>query len=165
VRRAYGLRAAHLFLPLQRLLPAVLPERPLLAAPPGLPPRLRRSVRYTLSFPPGTPLINVNTREHYRARAKVTAALRAAACVLARSEGIPPLGRIRVRATYYPPDRRRRDSSNVLFLSLKAALDGITDAGVLSDDNDKIVLGLELFPGDHAVPGGQMVIELTEVEE
>ena len=118
---------------------------------------------YRLEFPPGTTLINVNSREHYRTRAKVTKSLRAMGCSLARAQRIPRLERARVKAFYFPPDRRRRDSSNVLFLSVKACLDGCTDAGIWADDNDKVVAGIELVPGDHIVRGGQMVVIIEEV--
>lgn len=115
-----------------------------------------------LEFPPGTQLINVNTREHYRTRAKITAALRVMARDLAHCAGIPRMERVKVRAAYFPPDRRKRDSSNVLFLSVKAGIDGLVDAGVLPDDNDKIVRSLELVPGEQIIKGGQMIIEITD---
>jgi hypothetical protein len=41
-------------------------------------------------------------------------------------------------------------------------LDGVVDAGVLADDNDRVVRGTELVPGDRVIPLGQMVIELEE---
>ena len=127
---------------------------------------------YRLEFPPGTKLINANGRSSKYAvsassrfaKAKVTAALRALAGDLAKKQKIPPLGRVKIVATYYPPDNRRRDSSNVLFFSVKASVDGIVGS-VLKDDNDKIVKSTELIPGDHVVPGGQMVIEVIEVSD
>ena len=119
---------------------------------------------YRLEFPPGTTLINVNSREHYRARAKVTKSLRAMGCSLAKMQGITRLERARVKAFYFPPDRRRRDSSNVLFLSVKACLDGCTDAGIWADDNDRVVVSIELVPGDRIIKGGQMVIMIEAVE-
>lgn len=121
--------------------------------------------KYTLTFPPGTKLINVNNRENRYARAKTTKALREMARVLAVKQKIPQMEKARVTAAYFPPDRRRRDSSNILFLSAKAALDGLTDAGIWQDDNDKIVVSLELLAGDHIVPEGQMVITIEEVRD
>ena len=126
---------------------------------------------YRLEFPPGVKLINANGRsskyavsaQSRFARAKVTAILRSSACLMAKQMKIPELERVRVKAVYYPPDNRRRDSPNVLFHSSKAVLDGLTDARVWKDDNDKHVLSLELVPGDHIIPGGQMVIIISEV--
>ena len=118
---------------------------------------------YKLTFPPGTKLINVNNRESRFARAKVTKELRALARDLAVQQKIPELEKVKVRAVYYPPDRRRRDSSNVLFLSVKAALDGCTDAKIWKDDNDAIVRSIELVPGDQIIKGGQMVIVIEEL--
>ena len=126
---------------------------------------------YRLEFPPGVKLINANGRSSKYAvsassrfaKAKVTAALRAMAGDLAKKQKIPKLGKVKIRATYFPPDNRRRDSSNVLFFSVKASVDGIVGS-VLTDDNDKIVKSTELIPGDHVIPGGQMVIEVIEVD-
>jgi crossover junction endodeoxyribonuclease RusA len=127
---------------------------------------------YLIKMPPGTRLINANGRSsknavsgqsYFKARMGVKGHLRAEAKRLALEQGIPLLGRVRIKVTYYAPDNRRRDSSNVSFLSSKACIDGIVDAGVLLDDNDKWVKSLELVRGDHNVPKGQLVIELIEV--
>lgn len=79
-------------------------------------------------------------------------------CVLAKKAKIPHLDTVHVTVIYYPPDNRKRDSSNVLFFSSKAGLDGCTDAKIWSDDNDKVVRSLTFIPGDHVVKKGQMVI-------
>lgn len=84
---------------------------------------------------------------------------------MAKNASIPQLERVKVQVIYYPPNRQRRDSSNVLFHSSKAALDGLTDAGIWLDDNDKVVRSLEFIPGDHIVPGGQMVILIEAADE
>ena len=119
---------------------------------------------FKIELPPGTPLINVNGREHWHKRAGVTASLRELACLLAKKNNIPRLSKVRIRAVYYAPDGRRRDAPNVLYLSSKACIDGLVDAGVLVDDSDKYVKSLELLPGEERIPGGQMVIEIIEVE-
>ena len=129
-------------------------------------------MKYTLEFPPGVRLINANGRSSKYAvsassrwgKKQVTSELRAMGCKLAKKAKIPYLDVVSVTVIYYPPDNRKRDSSNVLFYSRKAALDGCTDAKIWSDDNDKVVRSLTLIPGDHVVPKGQMVIEI-EVEE
>ena len=117
---------------------------------------------YTIKFPPGTELISANARDHWSKRATVTSHLRKQAFELARDQDLPSLGKVRIRAIYHPPDRRKRDSSNILFLSAKAAIDGIVDAAWMADDNDRIVRSLELLPSSEVVKGGQMVIEIEE---
>lgn len=106
------------------------------------------------------PLLNANDRVHWTKRAHLTADIR----MLSRnlSSHIPRMDKVKIRATYYPPDNRRRDMSN-LFLTVKAAVDGLVDSGVLKDDSDKYVRGHELLPGDHVVKGGQMIIEVIDV--
>jgi crossover junction endodeoxyribonuclease RusA len=129
---------------------------------------------YIIKMPPGTRLINANGRSsrnavsgqtHYKARMGVKGHLRSEARRLAIAQKIPQLGRVRIVVTYYAPDNRRRDSSNVSFLSSKACIDGIVDAGVLLDDNDKWVKSLELVRGDRNIPKGQLVIEIIPVED
>jgi crossover junction endodeoxyribonuclease RusA len=83
--------------------------------------------------------------------------------IMAKNQKIPRLEKVRIRVYYRPPDNRRRDSSNVTFPSSKAAIDGLTDAGVLRDDNDKVVRELVLLPDDQVVRGGQLVIEIEEM--
>lgn len=60
---------------------------------------------------------------------------------------------------FYLPDRRRRDRDN-LMASLKAAWDGLTDAGVLADDYGLIQNRPELRV-DRANP--RVEIEIREV--
>jgi crossover junction endodeoxyribonuclease RusA len=52
-----------------------------------------------------------------------------------RALGIPHMGRARITLEYVPRDTRRRDALN-LAPTLKAAVDGIVDAGILVDDDD-----------------------------
>lgn len=108
------------------------------------------------------PLLNVNDhKSHWSKKANITSTLRMTARNLACN--IPPLGKVKIRAILYPPDNRRRDSPNALFATSKPLIDGIVDAGVLSDDNDRVVKSLELMPGDHVVRGGQVVLEIEEI--
>jgi crossover junction endodeoxyribonuclease RusA len=111
------------------------------------------------------PLLNCNDRDHWSKRAKTAALLRQIGRDEVERNEIPCLDKVRIRVTFYPPNNRRRDSPNVLFATSKPIIDGIVDAGVLKDDSDKFVRGLELVPGDHVVPAGQVVLEIWEVEE
>jgi crossover junction endodeoxyribonuclease RusA len=74
------------------------------------------------------------------------------------------VSQVKVRCVYYAPDNRRRDTTN-LFPSIKAAMDGIVDAGVLKDDSDKYIVSYEIARGEFNVRRGQLVIEIIEVVE
>jgi crossover junction endodeoxyribonuclease RusA len=115
---------------------------------------------FKIEFPPGMPLLNANMREHWSKRAHLTSDIR----ILSRnlSSHIPRLEKVKIRAVYYAPNNRRRDMSNI-FPSVKAAVDGLTDSGVLKDDSDRYVVSLELLRGEGIIPGGQLVIEVIDV--
>ncbi len=117
---------------------------------------------YHVALPVGLQLMNSNDREHWSKRAKVSSLIRATARGLCKD--VPKgLLKVKIRAVYYAPDNRRRDVSN-LFPSVKAAVDGLVDAGVIKDDNDKFVVALEMVRGEYNVPRGQLVIEIFPVE-
>ena len=116
---------------------------------------------YLVELPVGLQLLNANDRDHWRKSAVKTATIRSVA--RGQAKGIPKLNKVKIRAVYYAPDNRRRDVSN-LFPSVKAAVDGIVDAGVLKDDSDKFVVALEIVRGDFNVSKGQLTIEIIEVE-
>lgn len=61
---------------------------------------------------------------------------------LARAERIPRLHRVRITAT--PLARSRRWTSDVAacYPAVKAAIDGLVDAGVLDDDDPRHLLSL-----------------------
>ena len=119
--------------------------------------------QWTIELPPGTQLLSANGREHWRHRAEVTAALRQAAGWLAYAQKIPRLDRAHVLAVYHPPDRRRRDPAN-LYPSVKACVDGLTDAGAWADDDAAHVAGPDMRLGD-VWPGGRLVLTITELQE
>jgi crossover junction endodeoxyribonuclease RusA len=117
---------------------------------------------YHVALPVGLQLMNSNDRVHWSKRAKVSSLIRTTARGLCKD--IPKgLLKVKIRAVYYAPDNRRRDVSN-LFPSVKAAVDGLVDAGVIKDDNDKFVVALEMVRGEYNVPRGQLVIEIFPVE-
>lgn len=120
---------------------------------------MNRSKVYKIEMPAGMPLLNANGREHWSKRANVTSTIRMTARNLASH--IPHLERVKIRAIYYASNNRRRDMSN-LFPSVKAAVDGLVDAGVLKDDSDRFVVSLEMMRGEGIVPGGQLVLEVID---
>lgn len=122
------------------------------------------TLTFRIEFPAGIPLLNANVKQHWSKSAPVTRDLRRLSWALAKRQKIPHLERARFTFTYYPPDRRRRDTPNVLYLTSKACIDGFVDAGVLTDDADKYVRGLALLPGDEIVRRGQVVADIEEVK-
>lgn len=114
---------------------------------------------FKIELPTGITLLNANQRYHWSKKAVITSHLRHIAHDQAR--GKPRIEKAKIRAVYYAPDNRRRDVSN-LFPSVKAAVDGIVDAGVLADDSDRYVVSLEMVRGAHNIAGGQLVIEVIE---
>jgi crossover junction endodeoxyribonuclease RusA len=122
-----------------------------------------KNVSYFVEMPVGIQLMNANDREHWSKRAKVSSLLRTTA--RAQCKSIPKgLQKVKIKAIYYAPDNRRRDVSN-LFPSCKAIVDGIVDAGVIKDDNDKYVTSLEMVRAPENIKGGQLIIEIIEVFE
>lgn len=87
--------------------------------------------------------ISLNDRQHWRARARHTAAWRDAVGWQARAANIPRYERISVRLEVYPPDRRRRDRHNLVPV-LKAAVDGLVDAEVIPDDTPEHLVDEEI---------------------
>lgn len=105
--------------------------------------RAMDEIRLTLPLP-AKPL-HPNARVHWRPKADAVRAAREFAKVRAL-EAVRGNGEVRplpqpprwrtanAQVTFYAPDRRRRDRDGVLT-SLKAAFDGIADAGVIVDDS------------------------------
>ena len=113
-------------------------------------------------MPPGLELLNANDRIHYKQRARRTERLRTEAF---RVVGKHPMtfGKVQIVCIFRAPDNRRRDTAN-LYPSYKACLDGIVDAGVIQDDNDKYVTRLTLMRGENLpkVKYGQLILDLIE---
>lgn len=85
---------------------------------------------------------------------------REAAGWAAREAKVPHLERPTVRLHFYPGDNRRRDRIN-LALVHKAAVDGLVDVGVLTDDSPEFVD--EMMPAIHKGTGKRRwVLELVE---
>lgn len=104
----------------------------------------------------------MNDRRHWAQRARNVREWRNAACLLARGKRIPTCERISVGLVYAPKDARKRDAPNLLA-SMKPAVDGLVDAGIVVDDDDAHVLcemPRILAPGPAPFAGGSR-FELT----
>lgn len=110
-----------------------------------------------------TQLINANGREHHMVRAKKTKALRSLAKTAA--EGLPPFtNHVWVRVYIeWSPLSRKRDAAN-LAPTLKACLDGFTDAGLWPDDNDEFVTGPHAYATRENTVKGHTILRF-EFEE
>jgi Holliday junction resolvase RusA-like endonuclease len=121
---------------------------------------------WRIEIPAGTKLLSANELRqvkhwsHYNATIRN---LRRIANTLACAGKIPKnLPKIKVRAIYCPSDNRRRDSTQNYFPSVKACIDGLVDAKVISDDNDKIVVSVEMVRGEN-IKKSQLILEIIEV--
>lgn len=114
---------------------------------------------FTVTLPVGLRLFTSNQRLHWRTRAKVTKAIRGAA--MEAAFGLPELQRAHVTAVLHPHDKRRRDPAN-WYPAVKAAVDGIVDAGVLEDDDATRLIGPDMRLG-RVVRGTQLVLHIQEV--
>ena len=119
---------------------------------------------WTIALPPGMELLNANQRLHWSVRGSRTRTIRHAAWALARKQKIPALDRATVRVEYRPPMAWRRGDASNLAPSAKAAIDGLTDARVWTDDNSRHLL-TETYVIGPRCQGGQLLIHITEVTE
>ena len=94
---------------------------------------------YVLDFPRPDEWINANTREHWAVKAAKVRAWRAATAHHAMAGLVPPMTRVEIVAQPRWASRRRHDSSNIAP-TVKACVDGLVDAGVLTDDSSRIVV-------------------------
>lgn len=85
--------------------------------------------------------LSPNGRLHWMTRAKLVRGLRVAARLTACQElrcERPCWSRARLQATFFWPDRRRRDPDNAAAM-LKPAIDGLVDAGLILDDSAEVL--------------------------
>jgi crossover junction endodeoxyribonuclease RusA len=109
------------------------------------------------------PFINSNQRYHRHQEAKMTKAWRETAAMRATQQRIPTFeGRVHIIAHIYKPRGGRWDPNN-LWPTIKAAIDGIVDAGVLLDDDHTHLIGPDMRNGGIGNP--EIVLEIIELTE
>lgn len=102
---------------------------------------------YILPIPAPCDWIRSNDRRHFHATAALTRTWREAAAWRARQERLPKITvPVEITAVIHRADRRKADAPNS-WPSVKAAIDGLVDAGVLVDDDDTRVLATIFRPG------------------
>lgn len=104
---------------------------------------------YRIEIPPRTILLNANDRPNHYKRARIVKNLREIACQLARIRRIPHLERVEITGFVHPPDKRDRDAHN-WYPTLKATIDGIRDAGVITNDTSEFLLRTDMQMGEKA---------------
>ena len=109
----------------------------------------------TIVLPWKKPLLNLNTRQHWAAKARDTETVRSVTAMLCRD--LDEAQRVRVQLSYTPRDKRRRDADNLVGM-LKPICDGIVDAGVVPDDTPEFMV--KEMPVIHAPEGKNARMEL-----
>lgn len=101
--------------------------------------------------------LHPNARVHFRALAAAKKQARSDAYWLAEKARIqvPSDGSIIVALGFHAPDNRRRDLDG-MFASMKAALDGISDALGIDDNRFGFVIGRE----DPEPPHGKVTVKI-----
>lgn len=104
---------------------------------------------------------NSNHRTHWAVRARKQRELRASAA--AACQGLAKItGPVTLTIAFRFPDSRHRDLDN---LSLKGAIDGIVDAGLIADDRSTILRSVTRTRSDRPSPRGfvRLDFDLQEV--
>lgn len=96
-------------------------------------------------------LLNANDRLHWRVRSDRTSYWRTRAGAAARANRVTFDGKVRVVGTFTVPDNRTRDANN-WQPTLKACVDGLTDAGWWADDDSSRVEGPDARIADERGP-------------
>lgn len=105
--------------------------------------------------------INSNQRLHRMQVAKLTKAWREAGHAAAvQDPRVPYAGRVHIVAHIWK-DRAGRYDPNNLWPTVKAAIDGVVEAGLILDDDHEHVLGPDMRHGGKGPAG--LVISIKEV--
>lgn len=92
---------------------------------------------WTVRLPYQRPPLSLNDRMHWAAKARLTKEIRSYVREFCTYR-VPTLERAHITLHWVPRDRRRRDTDNP-FPTLKAAIDGVKDAGIVPDDDARHV--------------------------
>nr|DAH25724.1 MAG TPA: crossover junction endodeoxyribonuclease [Caudoviricetes sp.] len=108
--------------------------------------------------------ISANDRMHWRERASRTKRLRRKAYFAARQNWLFPMRRVFLIAHVQYATNGRADPANA-YPTVKALVDGLTDFGVLTDDDSKHLPAMTFKRAPGRCSKGWHVITLTLVEE
>lgn len=115
---------------------------------------------WTITIPAPVEFINLNQRMHWAKKANLTRAWRSAGLIYAMAADIPRnLARVHITAHIIKPTARQYDVHNLLP-TLKAAVDGLVDYGLIPDDTNNHLVGPDLREGGKGPAG--IIITITE---
>lgn len=106
------------------------------------------SASWSLTFPEKPWTVNAQHNMHWAKLAPLRKRWREAFKVLALAAKIPPLDRISVSVHLTTATRRMADTG-ACYGAVKAAIDGLVDAGVVPDDRGQEVAWITLWPPEH----------------
>lgn len=102
----------------------------------------------TLTIPAPAPWINANARDHWTKKGRLTRSWRSASAAWAKHQKLRPVTQpVVIVATVVKTNSRRFDVEN-LAPTVKAAIDGLRDSGVLPEDDTRWVTEVRLRAGD-----------------
>jgi crossover junction endodeoxyribonuclease RusA len=121
---------------------------------------------WTLTIPAPARWLSANQRTDLRRQTPDRRAWRDTTAVLARAAKLPKLDRAHIVATLHFTDRRQRDPHNY-YPTIKAAVDGLVDYGLLPDDSSRYLIGPDLRLGEPIAwqrygPPGRLVLVIAE---
>lgn len=108
--------------------------------------------------------MSANDRMHWAQKAKRTAAVRQLAAAAARAGEWPRMMQVHVCAFVGYPSKRKADPPNA-YPTVKAALDGFTDAGVWPDDDSEHVVAVEFRRDPTPAPKGTHTLRLVITDQ
>lgn len=115
-----------------------------------------------ITLPPPAKCLSPNARSHYMMKANATKAYRCDTAYKARAalgRAKPPKWkRATVQLTFRVLTNRRRDADNALA-SMKAAFDGLRDAGVIEDDSGLVHLPVQWEVDRSRMPVVEVVVK------
>lgn len=106
---------------------------------------------------------NAERTWHHMKRAAHVRDTREAFGWMAKAQQLPMMRAVHVYATPLAKNRKWRQDVGACFPAVKAAIDGLVDAGILPDDNPDFVRQLTFFPMQLGDVDG-LRIEIEEVE-
>lgn len=122
----------------------------------------------TLDIPAPADWISANDRGMWHRKARLTKEWREAAGWRARAAKVPAMQRAEIAVQLVFPVRRRRDPHNWMP-TVKAAVDGLVDVGVLPDDDSThlTVTRIDQADADRLLPPRRGILRLliTEVAD
>ena len=106
---------------------------------------------------------NAERTWHHMKRATHVKDMREAFGWMAKAQQLPKMRAVHIYATPLAKNRKWRQDVGACFPAVKAAIDGLVDAGILPDDNPEFVRQLTFFPMEISDVDG-LRIEIEEVE-